>query len=64
VPARETRVSKPVSRPNAIAATPASTNTPRARRTHSPAPSERFISENTRPPMISANAKDVAAPAA
>ena len=62
--ASETRVSRPVSRPSAIAATPHSTSTPSARRTHSPAPSERFISANTLPPISSARPSEVAAPAA
>ena len=64
LPASETRVSKPVSTPSPIASTPASTATPSPRRTHSPTPNERFISANTRPPTASANASEVAAPAA
>jgi hypothetical protein len=40
------------------------TATPSPRLTHSPAPSDLFITVKTRPPMISANASDVAAPAA
>ena len=62
--ASETWVRKPVSTPKRIATTPTSTATPRPRRTHSPAPSERFIAVKTRPPMSRARASDVAAPAA
>ena len=62
--ASETWVRNPVSTPKAIATTATSTAAPRPRRTHSPAPSERFIAVNTRPPISSANASDVAAPAA
>ena len=57
-------VSTPVSRPSAMATTPTSTATPRPRRIHSLAPSERFIAANTRPPISSATASEVAAPAA
>jgi hypothetical protein len=62
--ASDTCVSSPVSSPNAMTATPASTAMPSPRRTHSPAPSERFIAANTRPPISKAMASDVAAPAA
>ncbi len=62
--ASETWVKKPVSTPTAIATTATSTAAPRPRRTHSPAPSDRFIAANTRPPTSSASASDVAAPAA
>ena len=64
VPALDRRVSQPVSTPSATAATATSTATPSPRRTHSPAPSEFFSAPNTRPPISSANASDVAAPAA
>ncbi len=47
-----------------MAATPHSTSTPRMRRIHSPAPSDFFIAVNTRPPISSAAASDVAAPSA
>jgi hypothetical protein len=47
-----------------IAATAASTATPRPRLIHSPAPSECFMAANTRPPTNSARASEVAAPAA
>ena len=57
-------VRKPVSRPRAMQATAPSTRTPRPRRIHSPACSERFIAANTRPPASSASARDVAAPRA
>src|SRR5215467_11313982 len=60
----ETRVKKPVSRPKAIATTEISTATPRPRLIHSPAPRERFMAVNTRPPTARASARDVAAPAA
>src|SRR6516225_6957106 len=60
----ETRVKKPVSRPKAIATTEISTATPRPRLIHSPAPRERFIAANARPPTARASARDVAAPAA
>src|SRR5215831_4901642 len=60
----ETRVKKPVSRPKAIATTEISTATPRPRLIHSPAPRERFMAANTRPPTARASARDVAAPAA
>ena len=56
--------SAPVSRPSAIAPTPASSATPIPRLIHSPAPSERFIAANTLPPITSATPSDVAAPAA
>ena len=62
--ASETWVRNPVSTPKKIATTATSTAAPRPRRTHSPAPSERFIAAKTRPPMSSANASEVAAPAA
>ena len=62
--AYETRERNPVSRPKAIAATPASTATPIPRRIHSPIPSERFIAAKTRPPTSKASASEVAAPAA
>ena len=62
--ASETWVRNPVSRPKAIATTATSTAAPRPRRIHSPAPSERFIAAKTLPPTSSANASDVAAPAA
>src|SRR6516225_9135773 len=64
VPDSETRVRKSVSTPKAIATTETSTATPRPRRIHSPAPRERFIAANTRPPTARASARDVAAPAA
>src|SRR5262249_56838991 len=54
----------PVSRPKAIATTEISTATPRPRLIHSPAPRERFMAANTRPPTARASARDVAAPAA
>src|SRR5471032_166651 len=60
----DTLVSKPVSRPRAMAATPASMARPRPRRIHSPAPSERFMAVNTLPPISRATASEVAAPAA
>ena len=64
VPDSETRVRKPVSKPNAMAATATGTATPKARLIHSPTPSDRFIAANIRPPTASASASDVAAPAA
>ena len=64
VPASDTCVRNPVSRPSAIATTATSTAAPSPRRTHSPTPSERFIAANTRPPTSSASASDVAAPTA
>ena len=60
----EIRVRNPVSSPSAIAATPTRTAAPRPRRSHSPAPSDRFIAAKTRPPARSARASEVAAPAA
>ena len=60
----EMRVRNPVSNPNAMATTPSSTNAPSPRLIHSPAPSDFFIAANTRPPIRSATASDVAAPAA
>ncbi len=62
--ASDRRVSSPVSRPSAIAATPSSTSAPSTRRSRSPQPSERCIAANTRPPSSSASASEVAAPAA
>ena len=44
-------VSTPVSQPSAMAATAASTATPRPRRIHSPAPRELLSAANTRPPI-------------
>ena len=64
VPASDRPLRKLVSTPNAIATTPHSTATPKVRRTHSPAPSERFIAANTRPPARMAIPNEVAAPAA
>ena len=60
----ETRVSTPVSSPSEIATTPHEHRRADPRRIHSPAPSERFIAVNTRPPISSATASEVAAPAA
>ncbi len=60
----ETRASQPVSAPSAIATTATRTATPSPRRTHSPAPSERFIAAKSRPPTSSASASDVAEPSA
>src|SRR6185437_1125494 len=60
----DSRVSTPVSRPNATAPTAISTAAPRPRRIHSPAPSERLKNATTRPPMSSTTASEVAAPAA
>ena len=62
--ASETWVRNPVSNPKKIATTATSTAAPRPRRTHSPAPSDRFMAVKTRPPMSSAKASEVAAPAA
>ncbi|MCY1364401.1 hypothetical protein D9M69_512010 [compost metagenome] len=64
VDAVENRARIPVSRPRAIAATPASIAPPRPRRSHSPAPIERFIAVKTLPPSNKASAREVAAPAA
>ena len=60
--ASDTRVSRPVSAPSAIAATPHNTSAPSARRIHSPAPSDCFIAANTFPPTSNASASDTAAP--
>ena len=62
--ASERLARKPVSSPSAMAATPASTSTPNARRSHSPAPSDCFMAVKMRPPTRSASASEVAAPAA
>ncbi|MNR38119.1 hypothetical protein D3C85_1561940 [compost metagenome] len=64
VPPLDRRVSRPVSRPSAMAATPIRTRTPRPFRTHSPTPSDRFIVWKTLPPISRARAREVAAPAA
>ncbi|MNT00538.1 hypothetical protein D3C72_1349740 [compost metagenome] len=64
VPLLDSRVSRPVSRPSAMAVTPIRTRTPRVRRTHSPTPSDFFIVWKTLPPISRARAKEVAAPAA
>ena len=60
----ESWASSPVSSPDAMAATPASTATPATRRAHSPACSDPFIAENSRPPKSNAAASEVHAPAA
>jgi hypothetical protein len=60
----EMRASAPVSSPSAIATTPSSIAAPMPRRTHSPAPSERFIAANTRLPISNATASELPAPAA
>ena len=64
VVASESWLSKPVSRPSAIAPTPASTATPAVRRTQSPTGRERFRSPISRPPKSNASAREVPAPAA
>src|SRR5450631_677027 len=64
VPLRDHRVRTLESQPNTMATTAASTAAPSARRTHSPAPSDFFKKENTRPPASSATANELAAPAA
>ncbi len=62
--ANDNCVNSPVSHPNPMTTTAARTATPRPRRTHSPAPRDFFSAANTRPPMRSASANEVAAPAA
>ena len=57
-------VSTPLSQPRAMATTPSNMATPRPRRIHSPAPRDRFISLNRRPPASMVTASDTAAPAA
>src|SRR5690606_3035808 len=52
----------PVSQPSAMATTAHSAATPSPRRSHSPAPSERFMAANKRPPTTTASANDTAAP--
>ena len=53
-----------MSQPVATTATPASTATPKPRRSHSPAPRDRLRTVNTRPPARRARPRDVAAPRA
>ena len=62
--ASEICVNRPRSKPNAMAATPARTATPKMLRIQTPAPKERLRAAKTRPPANNATASDVAAPAA
>src|ERR1022692_884030 len=61
---KENFVSRFVSHPSAIAATPMITATPRARRIHTSKNRDRFIAENTLLPARSAIPREVAAPRA
>ena len=60
----ETLARKPVSSPEATAATAINTATPNPRLTQSAAPNERFIVAKPRPPTRRTSASEVAAPAA
>src|SRR6202021_283879 len=59
---KENLLSRPVSQPSAMATTPTSTATPRARRIQTSKDSDRFIAENTFFPARSAVPSEVAAP--
>ncbi len=60
----DSRVSTPVSQPMAMATTASRAAMPSPRRIHSPAPRCRVSAANTRPPIHTASASDVAAPSA
>src|SRR6267378_7996960 len=61
---RDRRVKTPVSHPSAIATTATMTATPKPRRSHSPAPKERFSAAKTRLPAKVATASEVIPPSA